>query len=137
MGKKVIKKTLILGMTLFVMTVCNYVTPIKELENLLKIELTKYQSFPRRRAQPPLFLVYRDVEVAEADIRQMVPDFFQRVGVHALQLSGIAEKFAQKSHNLCVYFFPFKMADPIKVIHLASHGDMNMPWVVSISSTSS
>lgn len=41
-------------------------------------------SFPHRRAQPPLFLVYRDVEVVEADIRQMEPYFFRRVGVHTL-----------------------------------------------------
>lgn len=52
MGKKVIKKTLILGMTLFVMTACNYVTPIKELENLLNIDLSKKDvSFTDRQEQ--------------------------------------------------------------------------------------
>ena len=96
------KESLIFGIAFLVMAACNHVTPIEELENLLKIDLTKYQSFPRRRAQPPPFFVYRDVEVAEADICQMVPDFFRRVGVHALRLSGIAEKFAQKSHNLSI-----------------------------------
>lgn len=41
-------------------------------------------SFPRRHAQPPLFLVNCNVEIMETDIRQMEPDFFWRVGVHAL-----------------------------------------------------
>ena len=41
MGKRAFKITLILCIALLAMAACNYVTPIKELENLLKIDLTK------------------------------------------------------------------------------------------------
>ncbi len=35
------KKSLIFGIAFLVMAACNHVTPIEELENLLKIDLTK------------------------------------------------------------------------------------------------
>ena len=48
-----------------------------------------------------------------------------------------SKRTAQASRNRFTHFFPTSNADPDRVIHLASHGDMNFPLSVGISSTRS